>query len=374
MNLKIVYRLISIFSLIFIFTFFLFALKFFFFVTQPLPVSKDGYILEIHPGSPVEKIADQLFKAQLIKQPWHFLIWVRWKGAWTSLKAGEYLIKQNTTPSDLIQQLREGKVMQHALAIIPGWTFERVMQAIHEHPKLTHTLTGLKPEEIMTKLGLLNEHPEGKFFADTYFFPAGTTDIAFLKRAYLLMQEKLYTAWLKRSPNLTLKSPKEALILASIIEKESSIPEEYADIAGVYIRRLERKMLLQADPTVIYGVMQGVAQGMAQGVDKAQMNSGQITTTKITKEMLKTKGPYNTYMVTGLPPTPIGVPSLKALEAALHPKAGTALYFVAKTDGKGHIFSDTLEQHQVAVAKYRAKNADNANSVNTVTVNNQGGK
>lgn len=341
---KIVSRCIGVLSSILVLVFFLFALQFYLFIKNPLPVGNNGYVLVIVPGSSVEKIAAQLSKDDLIKFSWHFLVWVRWQGAWSSLKAGEYLIKPGTTITDLIQQIRDGKVIQHALTIIPGWNFERLMQAIHQEPKLSHTLVGLKPEEIMAKLGYPTVHPEGHFFADTYYFPAGTSDVAFLKRAYHLMQEKLNAVWAQRETSLPLKSAYEALILASIVEKESSVPEEYTDISGVYIRRLEKKMPLQADPTVIYG-------------------AGSAYNGQITKEMLKTKNPYNTYLVVGLPPTPIGFPSYKALEAAVHPKAGNSMYFVAKIDGKGHVFSNTLEEHQLAVAQYRANNT--ANSTNT---------
>lgn len=314
------------------------ALYFYHFIQSPLSVG-NGYVLEIAPGTSVQKIAEQLFKDGVLKNSWPFLGAVRWLGAWNALKAGEYLIKPGMTPVDVIQELREGKVIQHAIVIVPGSTFQRLMDELNQNAYLSHTLNELKPEEIMAKLGHPGEHPEGRFFADTYYFPKGTTDFKFLQRAYTVLHQKLKVAWENRAENLAVKSAYEALILASIIEKESSIIDEYSDISGVYTRRLEKSMPLQADPTVIYG-------------------AGKDYTGRITKDMLKTETPYNTYQIAGLPPTPIAFPSEKALYAAVHPTPGDTLYFVARTDGKGHVFSRTLEEHQINVQQYRkAKSA-----------------
>lgn len=305
----------------------------------PHPPSGEGIVFVIPTGTPVYKIANDLEKAGILKSSNLFLLSVYANGSWHTLKAGEYLIKPGSTPVDLINQLRDGKVIQYALTIVPGWTFERLMLEIASASKIQQSLTGLSPAEIMAKLGHATEHPEGRFFPETYYYPAGTTDIAILQRAYRDLQAKLSLLWHARTDSI-LKSAYEALILASIIEKESSVVDEYRDIAGVYTRRLAKNMPLQADPTVIYG-----ADKITTKDTKPNGN--------ITSEMLTHQNPYNTYLKAGLPPTPIALPSAKALEAALDPKAGETLYFVAKPDGKGHVFTKNLTDHNSAVAEYR---------------------
>lgn len=313
----------------------IFTLQFYRFLYSPLQIQKEGYVLFILPGTSAQKIATQLVEANILESERKFLFYIRMKGAWNKLKAGEYLIEEGSTPRDLLYQLSKGKVIQHALTIVPGWNFERLLMEVNQSPALVHTLTGLSFADIMAKLGHPGEHPEGKFLPETYYFVAGTTDVVFLQRAYNLLQEKLTILWNKpRAENYPLKSSYEALILASIIEKESSVFEEYAEIAGVYIRRLMRNMPLQADPTVIYG-------------------AGKAYKGNLTSRLLNHHTPYNTYRVVGLPPTPIALPSEKALEAALAPRPGNTLYFVAHKDGKGHVFSRTLEEHLIAVREYR---------------------
>lgn len=304
------------------------------FLRTPLIIPENGLVFVVPMGTSVYKMANELSNAGVLKSSTEFMIAVYARDDWHKLKAGEYLIKPGSTGIDLINQLRDGKVIQYALRIVPGWTFERLMAEIEQASKIQHTLTGLSAAEIMTKLGHATEHPEGRFFPETYYYPAGTTDIAILQRAYNDLHKKLSRLWHNQRSNFTLKTAYEALILASIIEKESRVIDEYADIAGVYIRRLEKNMPLQADPTVIYG-------------------AGKAYTGNITQEMLTNENPYNTYQKPGLPPTPIALPSIRALEAALHPKAGKTLYFVAKPDGKGHIFSENLADHNTAVAEYR---------------------
>ncbi|HEV2524668.1 MAG TPA: endolytic transglycosylase MltG [Gammaproteobacteria bacterium] len=294
-------------------------------------VSAEGTVFVIPMGTPVYKIANNLVEAGILKSSHMFLLSVYANDSWHKLKAGEYLIKPGSTPVDLITQLRDGKVIQYALTIVPGWTFERLMLEIAGSPKIQHALIGLSSAEIMAKLGHATEHPEGQFFPETYYYPAGTTDIAILQRSYRDLQAKLSLLWNTKKTDSILKSAYDALILASIIEKESSVVDEYRDIAGVYTRRLAKNMPLQADPTVIYGAGK----------------------TNITREMLTHENPYNTYLKAGLPPTPIALASAKALEAALDPKAGETLYFVAKPDGKGHVFTENLSDHNSAVAEYR---------------------
>lgn len=325
-------RFIIIATIIFSIFLSVLVLDFYHFLYTPLSIPKDGYVLVIDKGASVRKIAAQLVKAQLLPSSSWFLLAVGKERAWHKLKAGEYLINYHSTPLDLIQQLQEGRVIQYALTIVPGWNFERLMLEVNQSDHLTHTLRGLTVSEIMVKLGYPGEHPEGQFLPETYYFPAGTTDVAFLQRASILLRQKLADLWCtKQTP---LKTPYEALILASIIEKESAFPDEYNEIAGVYVRRLLKNMPLQADPTVIYG-------------------AGSKYTGVLTTELLAEPTPYNTYQRAGLPPTPIALPSVKAIEAALHPKAGTSLYFVAKPNGKGHVFSKNLREHTIAVIKYR---------------------
>ncbi|HXH55413.1 MAG TPA: endolytic transglycosylase MltG [Gammaproteobacteria bacterium] len=311
------------------------------FLRRPLAVSKEGTVFVIPMGTPVYKIANNLAEAGVLKSSSLFLLSAYTNGCWDKLKAGEYLIKPGSTPVDLINQLRDGKVIQYALTIVPGWTFERLMLEITCAPKIQQSLTGLSPAEIMAKLGHAAEHPEGRFFPETYYYPAGITDIAILQRAYRDLQTKLSLLWNAKKRDSILKSAYNALILASIIEKESSVVDEYRDIAGVYTRRLAKNMPLQADPTVIYGA--------GKTYDGLKYNSN------ITREMLTQQNPYNTYLKVGLPPTPIALPSAKALEAALDPKAGETLYFVAKPDGKGHVFTENLTDHNSAVAEYRKR-------------------
>lgn len=300
----------------------------------PLELNSPSYVLLVTPGMPVQKIADQMARDGLLKYPKLFLLWVTISDVRTSLKAGEYLIKEGSTLQDVINLLISGKVIQHPFTIVEGWNFETMMQAIQQAPELKQTLVGLTAKEIMAKLGQPDKHPEGRFYPDTYYFPLGTTDLAFLQRAYNTMEAKLKNAWEKRSHALHLESPYQALILASIIEKESCDFSEYEEISGVFHRRLQRGMPLQADPTVIYG-------------------AGKAYNGVITGTLLKASTPYNTYTNTGLPPTPIAMPSERAILAALQPKKGETLYFVAKGNCKGHVFSKTLEAHQAAVNHYR---------------------
>lgn len=322
---------------------------------EPFQIDNPGFIVMVTPGMKVQKLAYHLYQNGILKHPEWFLVWMRFSEDRLKIKAGEYLIKPGMTPQSMITMMVEGRVLLHNLTIVEGWTFMQMMQAIQNESTLKHTLTNLSPTEIMAKVNqAMGEslHPEGRFFPETYSFPRGMTDLAFLKRAYQLMDKQLQKAWENRDPQLILKTPYEALILASIIEKESSLPEEYAEIAGVYIRRLERRMPLQADPTVVYG---------------AANYQGQLT-----MEMLKTPTSYNTYTKAGLPPTPIALPSKRAIEAAMHPRAGDTLYFVAKGDGKGHVFSRTLEEHTAAVKKYRqAQQIIEANQMDVNKIENK---
>ena len=303
------------------------------FAAQPLRVGESPKVFEVAPGASLGKIAEQLEAQGLTNHPRYFVWMGRLHGLEHAIQAGEYEIKPGTKPRELLDQMAAGRVLEHSLTLVEGWNFQEVMAAVNADADLAHTLSGLAAPEIMARLGWPDEHPEGRFLPETYNFPRGTTDAEFLRRAHVAMSRELEAAWKKRAPDLPLKSPYEALTLASIIEKETALPEERRAIAGVFIRRLERGMRLQTDPTVIYGL-------------------GTKFDGNLRRKDLKRDTPYNTYMHRGLPPTPIAMPGRDALNAAVHPEEGNVLYFVSRGDGSHH-FSATLEEHNRAVIKYQ---------------------
>ena len=294
-----------------------------------LPLDQDGLVYVLAPGTSLRALAHDLHQRQLIVHPLLLRILARQTGLANRLKAGEYHIAEGTTPRQLLQQLSTGKVLQHELTLVEGHTFRQMMARINEHPALQHQLQELPDDEIMSRLGYSGEHPEGRFLPDTYHFPRGTSDVDFLKRAYTAMEQVLQQAWASRDKDLPLKTPYEALILASIV------PEERATIAGVFTRRLQKGMRLQTDPTVIYGI-------------------GETFDGDIRYRDLRRDTPYNTYTRAGLPPTPIAMPGRDAIHASVHPAPGKALYFVATGDGR-HYFSATLAEHNRAVNKYQKR-------------------
>ncbi|MEW7986214.1 MAG: endolytic transglycosylase MltG [Candidatus Thiodiazotropha sp.] len=305
------------------------------FLNKSLNLPEEGVNYILHPGMTVRSLAEDLQQRGMLEKPMLLRFTARWQGQASKLKAGEYYLPAGTTPPKLLEILSSSQVVQYALTIIEGWTFEQLMAAIRRDPVLEHSLKEVTNDQVMQHLGLDDLHPEGRFYPDTYHFPRGTTDAAFLKRAYKRMESVLEQAWQQRKKQLPLKNPYEALILASIIERETGIPEERGKIAGVFIRRLQRGMLLQTDPTVIYGM--------------GESYNGNIRKRDLTRDT-----PYNTYLHKGLTPTPIAMPSGAAIRAALNPQEGNSLYFVATGDG-GHYFSPTLEEHNKAVRKYQLK-------------------
>ncbi|MEW8647595.1 MAG: endolytic transglycosylase MltG [Candidatus Thiodiazotropha endolucinida] len=305
------------------------------FVNKSLNLPEEGVNYILHPGMTVRSLAEDLQQRGMLEKPILLRFIARWQGQASKLKAGEYYLPAGTAPPKLLEILSSSQVVQYALTIIEGWTFDQLMAAIRRDPVLEHSLKEVTNDQVMQHLGLDDLHPEGRFYPDTYHFPRGTTDAAFLKRAYKRMESVLEQAWQQRKKQLPLKSPYEALILASIIERETGIPEERGKIAGVFIRRLKRGMLLQTDPTVIYGM--------------GESYNGNIRKRDLTRDT-----PYNTYLHKGLTPTPIAMPSGAAIRAALNPEEGNSLYFVATGDG-GHYFSSTLEEHNKAVRKYQLK-------------------
>jgi UPF0755 protein len=290
-------------------------------------------IFLIRSGSNIKSIAQNLAREKIINDPWLFILLAKVRGLETRVRAGEYQIDAGLTADELLEKFIRGNPIQYQLTIIEGWTFRQMLEAIAADPIIEKTLQGKTDQEIMALLDLPGQHPEGLFFPDTYRFPKGTTDLNFLRRAYQVMDRHLQREWSQRAPDLPLKSSYEALILASIIEKETGAGFERPLIAAVFIERLKRNMRLQTDPTIIYG--------LGEGYD------GNIRTRD-----LKLDTPYNTYLNAGLTPTPIALPGLASIHAALHPAPSDALYFVSRGDGT-HQFSATLEEHNAAVRRFQ---------------------
>ena len=306
-------------------------------LTTPLPQYED-LRYTVPNNATLSQVAKDLMDKELLNYPvalaWFTL--ARYQKKAHLIKAGEYVIPKGTTPQQFLEIIISGKGVQHSLTIPEGWNFRKMMMAIRNHKHLVPTLNNLDNNAIMAKLGWPNQHPEGRFYPDTYFFPTGTTDVQFLRRAYKMMDRELKMVWKKRHDNLPLKTPLEALILASIVEKETALAEERPLIAGVFIRRLKRKMRLQTDPTVIYAL-------------------GEKYDGNIRKRDLRVRSPYNTYVNRGLPPTPIAMPGRAALYAAVNPADGKALFFVAKGNDGSHYFSATNKEHECAVIEYQLK-------------------
>jgi len=311
------------------------AMDFRHFADSPLELPEDGIQYILKPGGSVTTLATDLKALGVLENRLYIRLLARWEGQASQLKAGEYLFTVGMSPRSVLNLIVAGKVVNHTLTLVEGWTFRQMMEAVNQNDVLTHTLNDLTDEEIMQRIGHAGEHPEGRFFPDTYHFPRGTTDISFLQRAYNAMDRFLQFEWERRDIGLPLKTPYDAMILASIVERETGVPLERPEIAGVFIRRLQKRMRLQTDPTVIYGM-------------------GDAFDGNLRRRDLKTKTPYNTYTNYGLPPTPIAMPGADAIMAALHPAPGSSLYFVARGDGS-HQFSETLEIHNKAVRKYQLK-------------------
>lgn len=304
------------------------------FLGSPLANVPEPTEYVVEPGAGLIAVARDLEQRGHIKRPRYLVWYARVRGTADRIVAGEYQLVPGMTATGLLEKLETGDVILHAVTIPEGWTFRQLLATLHHHEKVTRTLDeGLGDEAIMEALGFPGEHPEGQFFPDTYRFVAGTTDIALLRRAREAMQRELQLAWESRSPDSPLSDPYEALILASIIEKETGVPEERGRIAGVFTRRLKMNMRLQTDPTVIYGI-------------------GTEFDGRLRYRHLRTDTPYNTYTRAGLPPTPIALPGSESLRAAVNPESGDEIFFVSRGDGT-HYFSATLEEHNAAVRKYQ---------------------
>jgi len=300
------------------------------YVNKPLSLSDKELQFVVEPGMHFKQITQQLVERGLVREtlPWEVL--GRLSGASNSIKAGEYTLKANLSPVQLLNKLIKGDTVQFALTVIEGWTFKQLWGEVQKHEKIKQIAT--TKEELLEMLEL-NQHPEGWFYPDTYHFTAGTTNVEFFQRAYDYMGEVLKEEWSNRPKDTPLKSAEEALILASIIEKETSVEDERNLVASVFVTRLKRGMRLQTDPTVIYGL-------------------GNAYDGNIRRKDLKADTPYNTYVHKGLPPTPIALPSRASIAAALHPADSEFLFFVSKGDGT-HYFSKTYDEHRDAVIKYQ---------------------
>ena len=306
------------------------------FVGTPLTVSATASSVDVAKGSSLRDVVGQLHEQQATNtQPLYWRVLAEQLRVAGRLHAGEYALTAGMTPRDLLLNMAAGRVVQRNFTIVDGWNFREVRQALAKADKLKQDGASLDDEALMAKIGAPGEMPEGRFLPETYAYVKGDSDLDVLRRAHAAMSKLLDAQWSKRDTSVPLATPYDALILASIVEKETGRADERPRIAGVFIRRLQTHMLLQTDPSVIYGM-------------------GDAYTGNIHKSDLTTDTPYNTYTRAGLPPTPIAMPGKPAIEAALHPASGTELYFVARGDGT-HVFSSTLDEHNRNVACFQLK-------------------
>jgi len=299
----------------------------------PLPLPQTPFVFSVHPGATLREVAHGLTGAGVLPADWILVALARVAGVDRSVKAGSYEIASGTTLSGLLAMFSQGDATQASLTIIEGWTVRDLRHALRADADVLPAAVDVADADLMGTLGATGSQPEGWFFPDTYFFPAGATDLSILARAHRAMEQRLAEAWAARAPGLPFETPYQALILASIVEKETGRTADRPLIASALINRLQRGMRLQADPTVIYGL-------------------GDRFDGNLTKRELDTDTAYNTYTRDGLPPTPIALPSQASLDAVLHPPATPYLYFVSRKDGSTE-FSTNLIEHNRAVAKYQ---------------------
>lgn len=300
---------------------------------HPLSLPATPFEYDLKQGEGLKSTAHEMQQAGLLGQEWPFVMLARLLGKSAQLKAGNYELKHPVSPVQLLEILTKGEFSQRKISVIEGWTFRQFRGALNANRYITHDSTNMSDLEILRRVGAVENHPEGLFFPDTYNFVSGSSDLSIFKLAYHTMQLRLQDAWAAREANLPLKSPYQALILASIVEKETGTARDRGMIAGVFVNRLRKNMLLQTDPTVIYGIG-----------DKFDGN--------LRRRDLHTDTAYNTYTRRGLTPTPISLPGVAALQATLHPAKTDALYFVARGDGSSQ-FSSTLSAHNRAVDQYQ---------------------
>jgi len=302
-------------------------------IERPLSMRDDRIEIVVPAGASAREIGEALSARGVDVDVNLFVAVARFSEATRRLRAGRYEFTRGMRLADVVEKLRRGETLKERLTIVEGWTFRDMRAALAAHPFLRRDSSAMSDAEVLAALGASAPHAEGLFAPDTYVFDAGSSDLDLLRQGYRTQQARLARTWEDRAAELPLKSPYEALILASIIEKETGAAEERARIGGVFVNRLRLGMLLQTDPTVIYGL-------------------GERFDGNLRKRDLTTDTPYNTYTRGGLPPTPIALPGQAAIEAALKPEPTRALYFVARGDGTSQ-FSETLAEHNRAVAKYQ---------------------
>ncbi len=302
-------------------------------VTRPLRLPQSPWEFEVKSGMSLSAIAHELEASHVITRAWPMIAMARLQGVDRAIKAGNYEIESGITLPGLLSRLSQGDATQTSVVFIEGTTFADIRRALRSQAQVKNTVLDLPDADLMAKLGAPGQGAEGRFFPDTYFFAAGSSDVAVLKRAHDTMTARLAAAWEKRAPDLPLASADEALILASIVEKETGKPVDRPLIASVFINRLKAGMRLQTDPTVIYGM-------------------GTTFDGNLRRRDLDADTPWNTYTRDGLPPTPIAMPSQASLDAVLHPPPTPYLYFVARGDGSSQ-FSANLADHNRAVAKFQ---------------------
>ncbi|MFK7862843.1 MAG: endolytic transglycosylase MltG [Pseudohongiellaceae bacterium] len=297
----------------------------------PLAIPDRGFEFEVPKGSSLHQLSRKLQANNIFEYPQLLVLYARIQGDSDAIKQGKYLLEQGETANDLLLKVVAGKTIQYRVTLVEGWTFSQALTAIQASENITVQLSGLSSAEIAEKAGIPYENPEGALFPDTYFYSAGSTDTEIIKRASEKLQLVLAQHWEQRLGALPYDTPYQALVMASIIEKESAASSERGKIAGVFVRRLEQGMRLQSDPTVIYGM-------------------GDEYDGDIRSKDLRTTTAYNTYRINGLPPTPIALAGNESLMASLNPESGNELYFVSQGDGT-HYFSSNLQEHNAAVKR-----------------------
>lgn len=300
-------------------------------LTTPLAIDEPT-LYQVASGASVRSVLAEFESRGWVEQARLLELWLRYREQ-TAIQRGEYRLQPTETAVEAVQRMVAGEKVLRSVSFIEGWTFRQIRAALARQEHLNQTLEGLDDAQVIERLGLEIDHPEGWFFPDTYLFEGGRDDAEILRRAHEKMRAELDRAWARRADGRVVDTPYQALILASIVEKETGAASERAQIAGVFSRRLARGMRLQTDPTVIYGL-------------------GEAYDGNLTRADLRGDTPYNTYTRSGLPPTPIASPGRGALEAAVDPGDGSALFFVARGDGT-HVFSDTYEEHRAAVRQYQ---------------------
>ncbi|MDE1166370.1 MAG: endolytic transglycosylase MltG [Pseudomonas sp.] len=303
-------------------------------VDQPLTLAQEQ-LLQVPAGSTPTGVFNRMQADGELQGAFWLRVYWRFNLKGQPLHSGEYRMTPGMTVRDLLGVWQRGEVVQYSLTLVEGWNFRQVRAALAKQEKLQQTLAGLSDEQVMEKLGHAGVFPEGRFFPDTYKYVRGMTDAELLGQAYSRLEDVLAKEWGARDPQAPYAQPYQALIMASLVEKETGVPQERAQIAGVFVRRLASGMLLQTDPTVIYGM-------------------GEHYNGKLTRADLREPTAYNTYVISGLPPTPIAMVGREAIHAALNPARGSSLYFVARGDGS-HVFSDDLDEHNNAVREYQLK-------------------